>query len=50
MKEFLIEELYAEFEFVKQAFYVDPYDQSSWIYHRWLIGTGKRLAHFALLC
>ena len=23
-----------EFELVKQALYVDPYDQSSWIYHR----------------
>lgn len=31
----------AEFELVKQALYVDPYDQSSWIYHRWLIGDGQ---------
>ncbi|KLO14220.1 rab-protein geranylgeranyltransferase [Schizopora paradoxa] len=30
-----------EFELVKQALYVDPYDQSSWIYHRWLIGKGE---------
>ncbi|EJD05742.1 rab-protein geranylgeranyltransferase [Fomitiporia mediterranea MF3/22] len=30
-----------EFELVKQALYVDPYDQSSWIYHRWLIGDGS---------
>jgi len=30
----------AEFEFVKQAMYVDPYDQSAWLYHRWLVGAG----------
>lgn len=29
-----------EFELVRQALYVDPYDQSSWIYHRWLVGDG----------
>jgi len=33
-----------ELELVKQALYVDPYDQSSWIYHRWLIGTGSNKA------
>lgn len=32
---------FLEFELVKQALYVDPYDQSAWIYHRWLIGDGK---------
>lgn len=31
---------FIEFELVKQALYVDPYDQSGWIYHRWLVGTG----------
>ena len=27
-----------EFEFVKQALYTEPEDQSGWFYHRWLIG------------
>lgn len=27
-----------EFDFVKQAFYTEPEDQSAWFYHRWLIG------------
>ncbi|KDQ10157.1 hypothetical protein BOTBODRAFT_498629 [Botryobasidium botryosum FD-172 SS1] len=31
----------AEFEFIKQAMYVDPYDQSAWLYHRWLVGAGE---------
>ena len=30
----------AEFDLVKNAMYTDPNDQSVWIYHRWLIGTG----------
>ncbi|PFH50050.1 hypothetical protein AMATHDRAFT_146065, partial [Amanita thiersii Skay4041] len=29
-----------EFELVRNAMYTDPDDQSVWIYHRWLIGTG----------
>jgi geranylgeranyl transferase type-2 subunit alpha len=27
-----------EFELVSRAFYVDPEDQSGWLYHRWLLG------------
>ncbi|KAG8935545.1 Rab geranylgeranyltransferase [Tulasnella sp. 418] len=29
-----------EFELIKQAMYTDPNDQSVWLYHRWLIGSG----------
>jgi hypothetical protein len=29
---------FSEFQLVKDAFYVEPEDQSSWLYHRWLLG------------
>jgi geranylgeranyl transferase type-2 subunit alpha len=31
----------AEFEFVRTALWTNPDDQSSWLYHRWLVGPGK---------
>ncbi|KIM52143.1 hypothetical protein SCLCIDRAFT_18266 [Scleroderma citrinum Foug A] len=30
-----------KFELVYNAIYTDPEDQSAWIYHRWLIGSGN---------
>lgn len=33
-----------EFQTAKQAFYVEPQDESTWLYHRWLLGRVLALA------
>ncbi|GLB35125.1 putative rab-protein geranylgeranyltransferase [Lyophyllum shimeji] len=30
-----------EFELLRNAMYTDPHDQSVWMYHRWLMGSGE---------
>lgn len=36
-----MESLEQEFELVRNAMYTDPDDQSVWVYHRWLVGSGQ---------
>ena len=39
-----------EFELVKNALYMDPHDQSAWLYHRWLIGDGTKPFSYVIVC
>ena len=36
-----------EFELLRNAMYTDPNDQSVWMYHRWLVGTGASMIDVA---
>ncbi len=37
----LADHLRVEFELVQNAMFTLPEDQSAWLYHRWLIGSGR---------
>lgn len=41
-----ISDLKLEFELLRNAMYTDPNDQSVWMYHRWLVGTGENVGVF----
>jgi geranylgeranyl transferase type-2 subunit alpha len=39
-----------EFELLQKAYYTEPNDQSTWVYHRWLVGQCKRFKTLARAC
>ncbi|PFX23529.1 Geranylgeranyl transferase type-2 subunit alpha [Stylophora pistillata] len=40
--------LMKEFDLAQNAYFTDPYDQSAWFYHRWLLG--REMGYLELIC